>query len=449
MIPHPPLSPGKRAVAAMALVAVMAAPGAALAAAAADPYAANRGTTPWNLPPNYSVHGTGIDSLYTVILWITGIAFVLVQVLLVLFMVKYRHGKARRAHFTHGHTRLEMIWTLLPAVILALLALWSKKVWDEYRFTRPDHAARLLVVGEQFKWNVVYPGPDGKLGRYMQFPKPSDDGYRDVPRSIAIDRINDFLSDNTLGQLRPDHPAVKANKARKPSDPAYDPTLDEAVKDGKDDDYDPISAGRTIFLPANRPIDITLTSKDVLHDFFLPNFRVKLDAVPGLRGQIGFTATRTSTREFTSVDEVPDTAPLWLSRLTPGVRRDPDTKKYFLPDPADTDPDEPAVLVNSMESIADVVARQRMMKKDDASISPASVRAQIKRLGVTNVLAVVQPFELVCEELCGANHSEMRGEVIVLPADEYDAYQKRLPPPKPGATPPASRPAPVATAAGR
>ena len=65
--------------------------------------------------------------------------------------------------------------------------------------------------------------------------------------------------------------------------------------DGKDDNWTK-TPGREIMIPANRGVEVQLGSKDVIHDFFLPNFRVKLDAVPGMRGKIGFTANMTVDR---------------------------------------------------------------------------------------------------------------------------------------------------------
>jgi len=132
----------------------------------------------WWLPPDRSIHGAGIDSLFMVTFWITMVAFVVVEICLLVFLIKYRHrpGK-KKAHFTHGNTRLEMAWTLAPALILAGLAVANKGVWDRLRFN-PDadrvDKATILVIGQQFKWNVVYPGKDGKLGRYLMFPKPTD-----------------------------------------------------------------------------------------------------------------------------------------------------------------------------------------------------------------------------------------------------------------------------------
>src|SRR5207248_999032 len=84
----------------------------------------------WWLPPDRSVHGQGIDSLFMVTFWITMISFIAVELCLLVFLVKYRHRpEKKKAHFTHGNTRLEMAWTLAPAVILAGLAVPNKGVW--------------------------------------------------------------------------------------------------------------------------------------------------------------------------------------------------------------------------------------------------------------------------------------------------------------------------------
>src|SRR4051812_29748140 len=80
----------------------------------------------WWLPTNYSAHGGDIDNLFNVIYWLTMIIFILVELVMVIFLVQYRHrpGK-KKALFTHGNTKLEMIWTILPAIILLVLAMFS------------------------------------------------------------------------------------------------------------------------------------------------------------------------------------------------------------------------------------------------------------------------------------------------------------------------------------
>lgn len=117
---------------------------------------------PW-LPENIASYGGKIDSLFYLIFWITTIVFVLVQVTLVVFLVKYRHRPGRKAQYTHGNGRLEIIWTTVPSVILVVLALLSRATWDEIRAEMPPGDVFVQVTAKQFNWDFTYPGPDGKF----------------------------------------------------------------------------------------------------------------------------------------------------------------------------------------------------------------------------------------------------------------------------------------------
>jgi cytochrome c oxidase subunit 2 len=183
------------------------------------------------LPENVSTFGGKIDSLFYLILWITGVIFILVEVLLLFFLFRYRHREGRPAHYTHGSNRLEVIWTIVPAVICVVLALLSRRSWAEIKQNMPQGAMNIEVTAEQFAWNIRYPGPDGKL-----------------------DTADDVV---TLNQLH---------------------------------------------FPVGRPLIVTLHSKDVIHSFFLPEFRVKQDAVPGMTTRIWFEATRTGNWEITCAE---------------------------------------------------------------------------------------------------------------------------------------------------
>jgi len=118
----------------------------------------------WALPENVSTYGGDIDFLFRVIDWITTITFILVAVALVTFLVKYRHREGRRATYTHGNTTLEVIWTIVPAVILVVLFLMSQGTWAKIKIQAPPSDVVVEVMGKQFNWEVTYPGPDGKFG---------------------------------------------------------------------------------------------------------------------------------------------------------------------------------------------------------------------------------------------------------------------------------------------
>jgi cytochrome c oxidase subunit 2 len=357
----------------------------------------------WWLPRNYSIHGKSIDLLFNWIFWITVIVGVATQAALVYFAIRYRHRPGRvKAKFIHGNTRLEMIWTAIPAVILAVLAFASKAIWDGYRYGDDSSVspAHVLVVGEQYKWNFVYPGKDRKLGQYLVFPHPSDPPYRKLPYEQAMSRINRDILENPLGQ----------NKNFDDPDAAA----------GKDDDYDP-NPGRPLILPVSKPIAIDLSSKDVIHDFFLPNFRVKLDSLPGMAGRINFTAepSALSVQELSIDDPQLLGKPLWIDSAT--------EKAQWIPN---DDASQIAYFVNGADASGTAVP---IRGKSDAMT--AELIADLKRAGFKKVTAITHPFEIVCEELCGPGHYSMRGEVWFVTPKQYDAFIKKDPPTSAGAQP--------------
>lgn len=181
----------------------------------------------WVMPDNVvSTFGPTLDNLWLVILWITGIIFVVTEITLLVFMVKYRHKEGRKADYTHGSNTAEVVWTLIPFVIVVALAVASKSIWDDIRRQVPTNAYEIQMMASQFEWAATYSGADGQF-----------------------QTADDFVSLNVL------HIAV------------------------------------------NQPVVVQLEAEDVIHSFFLPEFRVKQDAVPGMTTPVWFEATQTG--EFT------------------------------------------------------------------------------------------------------------------------------------------------------
>jgi len=184
---------------------------------------------PFSLPPAASTYAGDIDFLFWLITVITGIAFVIVEVGLVWFSIKYRWRADRRAHFTHGSARAEVIWTAVPAVTVVILGLMSNGLWVKIkgRNSAPPDAVQLEVHGKQFEWIITYPGPDGQLGNEDDF------------------------------------------KVRK-----------------------------QLHLVVDKPVNMHLTAEEVIHSFFVPEFRLKQDAVPGMTVQAWFQPTKTGEFEL-------------------------------------------------------------------------------------------------------------------------------------------------------
>lgn len=115
------------------------------------------------LPENIATYGPEVDWLFYLIYYITGGVFVLVTVAMLVFVVLYRHREGRRAVYTHGHTGLEIAWTVAPTLILVVLTAISVPAWTKIKSRIPESDLHIRITGKQFNWEVTYPGPDGKF----------------------------------------------------------------------------------------------------------------------------------------------------------------------------------------------------------------------------------------------------------------------------------------------
>jgi cytochrome c oxidase subunit 2 len=115
------------------------------------------------LPEDVSTYGHEIDSLFYLIYYITAATFILVTVVMIYFLVKYREQPGRRAVYSHGNTTLEIIWTIVPAAILIVLSFMSVNTWAKVKRGVPPTDFEIHVTAKQFNWEVRYPGADGKL----------------------------------------------------------------------------------------------------------------------------------------------------------------------------------------------------------------------------------------------------------------------------------------------
>jgi len=204
---------------------------------------------PYWFPVLASVHGGSIDSLFSTVLVVSGIVFIIVQGMLGFFVARYGQSGNERASYWHDNPKAEAILLISTAVILTILVFMGQRVWASIYFVdAPADALVIQVTGEQFSWNFHYPGPDGAFGR-------TD------PKMIT--------SANNIGLDRSDPPA-------------------------KDDI---VSVGEMHVL-AGRPVKVRIRSKDVIHSFFLPNLRVKQDAVPGMAIEVWFTPNRPGAYEI-------------------------------------------------------------------------------------------------------------------------------------------------------
>ena len=201
------------------------------------------------LPESASYEGEIIDDMTELTFIITGIVFVLTHIVLLVFAWKYRFSTTRRAEFLPHNNRLEIIWTVVPSIVLSFLIYEGITAWDQ--IMEPPNEKECVVIevtAKQFGWVFRYPGPDGIMGK----------------RSFSL------VDDNASNEVGID-------------------TTDEHARD---DLY-----SSDLVLPKDKDVLVRLRARDVLHSFYLPHFRVKMDCVPGMPTHFNFMP-RYTTQEM-------------------------------------------------------------------------------------------------------------------------------------------------------
>jgi cytochrome c oxidase subunit 2 len=212
-------------------------------------------TQQWWFPEAITDHGRGVDSQFMLTLVVTGVIFILAHFALGYAVMKFGAKRSGPADYFEGNERWEILWTTAATILFVGLTFMGYSAWAEVRFAEaksaPPNPDRVIVevTGQQFVWNMRYPGPDGRFG-------PLDNKL-----------INDAMG-NPLGIVRT-HP------------------------DGRDD----ITVPR-MTVPVGREVEVVLRTKDVLHNFFVPELRIKLDTVPGLVGSLRFRPDKVGTYEI-------------------------------------------------------------------------------------------------------------------------------------------------------
>ena len=197
----------------------------------------------WWFPTAISSHAAALDRQFIITIIVVGIAFTAAQVGLGYMVWKYREDAARsRATYTHGSSKLEVIWTVVTAIIFIGLAVMGQSVWASLRLNdAPPGSYQIEVVAQQFQWNFHYPGTDRVFGR--------------TDPNLIDDSALNFIG------------------------------LDEADPNAKDDAVHSVLA-----IPSGRPVELLLRSKDVIHNIWVPQLRFKQDLVPGMVIRVHFTA---------------------------------------------------------------------------------------------------------------------------------------------------------------
>ena len=204
-----------------------------------------------------SEHGESIDSMMKWTLAVTYVAYILTHIFLFYYAYKYRTRKGHKAQYISHNNTIELVWTGIPAIVMTFLVVGGLDAWNTIMSDvgEDDNYMEIEATGYQFGWQMRYPGPDGLLGR----------------RDFRL-----ITGANPLGQ---------------------------DWTDPKNHDDIHVS---DVILPVDQKVRVRIIARDVLHDFYLPQFRVKMDAVPGLPTYFVFTPRKTTKEWRRGLSECPE-----------------------------------------------------------------------------------------------------------------------------------------------
>lgn len=199
------------------------------------------------LPESASEHGVRTDNLFDITLWITGFVFIVTHILLFGYAFKYRHQDTKTAYFYPHNNKVEIYWTVIPALVLTVLVVFGWRTWTDITSVgrQAKDPIQVELTAEQFRWTARYPGVDNML---------------------AEKNFKLIGGTNELG--------VNLDDTR-----------------SKDD-----MIVREIVLPVNKPVKLIMGAKDVIHSAYMPHFRVQMNCVPGLPTYFYFTPTITTAQ---------------------------------------------------------------------------------------------------------------------------------------------------------
>ena len=195
--------------------------------------------------PAASFQGEKLDQMLWITLVITGAVFIATQFLLFWFAYKYQEDENRKVFFFAHSTKLELIWTAIPAITLTVLVVFGLRNWFFFTGDAPKNAMVVEVTGKQFGWIFRYSGKDAVFGKKY---------YKNIDPAT-----------NSVGIIWDDKYA-----------------------------QDDILTEQTMYVVKGQPVKLIIGSRDVIHDVGLSHFRLKMDAVPGIPTTMWFTPLYTT-----------------------------------------------------------------------------------------------------------------------------------------------------------
>lgn len=199
------------------------------------------------LPKSASEHGVSIDTLMDLNLWVVTVVFIIINFLLFTFAFRFIREKREKADYFPHNTKLELFWTIIPSIFLAVVIIYGLKIWNTAMNPSQESlkdAVKIELYARQFDWTIRYAGEDGILGK-------ANVRFVEGANIVGID----------------------------PNDP-----------NGKDDKL----VSGDFMIPIGKTVHFQIRSQDVIHSAYMPHFRAQINAVPGMETFITFKPTVTT-----------------------------------------------------------------------------------------------------------------------------------------------------------
>jgi cytochrome c oxidase subunit 2 len=250
-----------------------------------------------------SVHGKQVDALLDLNFIILIAVFFITNALLFVFAYKYIKKPGVKAFYFPHNNKLEMLWTVVPAVVLAVIIILGLKSWNEVTDDAKPESIRVELFSKQFDWTARYAGQDNKLGKF-DYKLTADNNELALLTKYTVDSAILYMEKGLLGIEKLEADLNNSNLIMIPSEREkksedlkrkerlvrllyqmrqhHDNTLDAMA-------WDDIIQKDTLFLCADKEYEFNFRSKDVIHSAFFPHFRAQMNTVPGVTTRFKFT----------------------------------------------------------------------------------------------------------------------------------------------------------------
>lgn len=257
---------------------------------------------PMMLPEAASEHGETIDFLFNLNWAILAVAFSITHAVLFTFASRYYARPGSKAEFITHSNKLEIIWTVAPAIVLAVIIIYGLKTWNEYNGDTAEDAINIELYAKQFDWTARYAGNDNTLGKanfnFINTANPlglvnnSTIQIRLEELRAQIAEINEELKSTPKGGIKEENflAAIKHKETQIATINAFKRN-NELQKNAANDDK---LVKVEFHIPVGRQVNFQLRSRDVIHSAFMPHFRAQMNCVPGMITSMKFTPTITT-----------------------------------------------------------------------------------------------------------------------------------------------------------